>query len=98
MRASLGAGLNRLEFAAANLATITENTEIARSTLLDLDVASEMSRFIQASLRSDVVATMMSQAFGLKRNLLQIIDQSAHSPNPKQNQPSNLRHLKANLE
>ncbi len=44
-RAGLGASQNRLEFAAANIATTLENTEAARSNLLDLDIASEMSTF-----------------------------------------------------
>ena len=42
-RAVVGAAQNRLEFAADNLATSIENTEAARSSLLDLDVAKEMT-------------------------------------------------------
>ena len=44
-RAKLGASQNRLEFASTNLATSIENTEAARSDLLDLDVAREMTNF-----------------------------------------------------
>jgi len=75
MRASFGAGLNRLEFAAANLATVRENMQTARSGLLDLNVASEMTRFVQGKVRGSVIATVMSQAFNLRRNLIQLIDQ-----------------------
>ena len=44
-RATIGAAQNRLGFASANLASTIENQEASRSTLMDLDVASEMSNF-----------------------------------------------------
>src|SRR5690606_19217165 len=44
-RADVGASQNRLEFAASNLASTIENQEAARSALLDLDVAAEMTKF-----------------------------------------------------
>ncbi|KEO51646.1 flagellin, partial [Thalassospira permensis] len=44
-RAAVGVNQNRLEFAAQNLRTISENSENARSVLIDLDVASEMASF-----------------------------------------------------
>ncbi len=39
LRSDIGAGQNRLGYAAANIASSIENTEAARSLLLDLDVA-----------------------------------------------------------
>ena len=44
-RATIGVGQNRLEFAAQNLRSAQENNEASRSTLMDLDVAQEMTNF-----------------------------------------------------
>ncbi|MBP3128357.1 flagellin, partial [Thalassospira sp. ER-Se-21-Dark] len=44
-RAAIGTSQNRLDFAGQNLASTQENTESARSTLMDLDVAAEMTAF-----------------------------------------------------
>ena len=61
-RAELGSTLNRLEYAAATIAQTTENTEQARSNLLDLDVASEMGAFISKQILSQVGISMLAQA------------------------------------
>jgi flagellin len=71
-RATIGASQNRLEFAAANIATATENTEAARSQLLDLDVASEMSRFVSKQILVQAGVAMLSQANQLPGNLLRL--------------------------
>jgi flagellin len=44
-RADIGAAQNRLDYAAANLEVAIENSEAARSTLLDLDLAAEITNF-----------------------------------------------------
>ncbi|MBT6119546.1 MAG: flagellin, partial [Rhodospirillaceae bacterium] len=61
-RATIGANQNRLEFAAANLATATENTEAARSALLDLDVAAEMTEFTSKQILMQAGVSMLAQA------------------------------------
>lgn len=71
-RATIGAGQNRLEFAAANIATATENTEAARSQLLDLDIASEMSNFVSKQILIQAGVAMLSQANQLPGNLLRL--------------------------
>ena len=71
-RATIGASQNRLQFAAANLATTTENTEAARSQLLDLDVASEMSRFTSKQILVQAGVSMLAQANQLPQNLLRL--------------------------
>ncbi|MFT5438259.1 MAG: flagellin, partial [Alphaproteobacteria bacterium] len=63
---------NRLEFAAANIATATENTEAARSQLLDLDVASEMSSFVSKQLLIQAGVAMLAQANQLPQGLLSL--------------------------
>jgi flagellin len=71
-RANIGANQNRLEFAAANIATATENTEAARSQLLDLDVASEMSNFTSKQILVQAGVSMLAQANQMPQNLLRL--------------------------
>ncbi len=71
-RASLGANQNRLEFAAANIATATENSEAARSALMDLDVASEMSKFTSQQILVQAGVSMLAQANQMPQNLMRL--------------------------
>ena len=71
-RATIGANQNRLEFAAANIATATENTEAARSQLLDLDIAAEMSNFVSKQILIQAGVSMLAQANQLPNNLLRL--------------------------
>ena len=72
-RAEIGGDLNRLEFAEANIATTSENVEAARSQLLDLDIASEMSKFVSRQILLQSGASMLAQANKLPSNLLQLL-------------------------
>ncbi len=71
-RATVGASQNRLEFAAANIATTTENTEAARSQLMDLNVAVEMSTFVSKQILVQAGVSMLAQANQLPQNLLRL--------------------------
>ena len=71
-RAKLGASQNRLEFAAANVATQMENAEAARSTLMDLDVAAEMSSFTSNQILQQAGVSMLAQANQMPQNLLRL--------------------------
>ena len=71
-RATVGANQNRLEFASANLATAIENSEAARSALLDLDVAQEMSVFTGKQILVQAGVSMLAQANLLPQNLLRL--------------------------
>jgi flagellin len=71
-RANLGANQNRLEFAAANIAIAVENTEAARSQLLDLDIASEMSDFVSKQILIQAGVSMLAQANSMPENLLRL--------------------------
>ena len=73
-RATVGANQNRLEFAAANIATTKENTEAARSQLLDLNVASEMSNFVSKQILVQAGVSMLAQANQLPSNLLRLFN------------------------
>ena len=69
-RANIGAGQSRLDFAAANLATAVENTEAARSALLDLDIASEMTEFTSKQTLLQAGVSMLAQANQIPQALL----------------------------
>lgn len=71
-RAQVGAAQNRIEFAAANIATTYENTEAARSNLLDLDVAAEMSKFTSKQILVQAGVAMLAQANQTPQNLLRL--------------------------
>jgi flagellin len=71
-RADIGAGQSRLDFAAANLATAVENTEAARSALLDLDIASEMTEFTSKQTLLQAGVSMLAQANQIPQALLQL--------------------------
>jgi flagellin len=71
-RAGVGAAQNRLEFASDNLASTIENTEAARSSLLDLDVASEMTMFTAKQVLVQSGVAMLAQANQMPQNLLKL--------------------------
>jgi len=71
-RSTIGAAQNRLSFAAQNLATAIENAEAARSTLLDLDVAAEMTVFTSKQVLLQTGIAMLAQANQLPQNLLRL--------------------------
>ena len=72
-RAGIGANQNRLEFAAANLASSIENSEAARSELLDLDIASEMTSFTSKQILMQAGVSMLAQANQMPQNLLKLL-------------------------
>jgi flagellin len=71
-RSDIGAGQNRMEFASANIATTTENTEAARSDLMDLDMAAEMSRLTSRNILVQAGVAMLAQANQMPQNLLRL--------------------------
>ena len=71
-RAGVGAAQNRLEFAADNLSTTIENTEAARSALMDLDVAAEMTAFTAKQVLVQSGVAMLAQANQMPQNLLKL--------------------------
>ena len=71
-RARIGAAQNRLEFAAANIASTMENTEAARSNLMDLDIAAEMTVFTSKQILVQSGIAMLAQANQMPQNLLKL--------------------------
>jgi flagellin len=71
-RSTVGANQSRLDFAGANIATARENAEAARSQLLDLDVAAEMTKFTSSQVLMQAGVSMLAQANQLPQNLLRL--------------------------
>ena len=72
-RSDVGAAQNRLDFATSNLAASIENAEAARSQLLDLDIASEITQFTSKQVLLQAGVAMLAQANQLPQNLLQLL-------------------------
>jgi flagellin len=73
IRANVGAAQNRLDYAIANLSTATENAEAARSAIMDLDVAAEISRFTSLQLLQQAGVSALGQANQLPQSLLRLL-------------------------
>jgi flagellin len=72
-RATVGAYMSRFEFAAANIATQVENLDAARSALMDVDVAEEMTKFSSAQVLQQASVAMLAQANQMPQNLLRLM-------------------------
>ncbi|QEX23551.1 flagellin [Hypericibacter adhaerens] len=71
-RSTVGAYQNRLQFASDNLASAIENSEAARSNLLDLDIAQEMTTFTSKQILTQAGVSMLAQANQMPQNLLKL--------------------------
>jgi flagellin len=71
-RSNIGASQSRLDFAQANIATTQENDTAAKSQLLDVDVASEMTKFSSAQVLQQAGVSMLAQANQLPQTLLRL--------------------------
>jgi len=71
-RANVGAQQNRLDYAMQTIGTQVENMDAARSNLMDLDVASEMSTFTSKSILQQAGVSMLAQANQMPRNLMRL--------------------------
>jgi flagellin len=71
-RSQVGSSQGRLGFAAAAISTTVENTEAARSQLLDLDVAAEMTTFVSKQILTQAGVAMLAQAQKMPQNLLRL--------------------------
>ena len=61
-RATLGSVINRLEYAADNLANVSQNTSASRSRILDADYASETTELARTQIIQQAATAMLSQA------------------------------------
>ena len=73
IRAKLGAMQNRLENTITNLTTQSENLQAAESRISDVDVASEMTRFVRNQILTQSAVAMLSQANSMPQMAMQLI-------------------------
>lgn len=72
-RANTGSLMSRFEFAGANLATQVENLDAARSTIMDVDVADEMTKFSASNVLQQAATAMLAQANQMPQGLLRLL-------------------------
>jgi len=72
VRADIGGSMNRLDQASNNIATSMENLEAARSRMLDLDVAAEITYFTSQQILVQSGISTLAQANQLPQNLLRL--------------------------
>ena len=65
--------MSRFEFSAANLATTIENLDAARSTLMDVDMATEMTKFTSNNVLTQASVSMLAQANQMPQTMLQLL-------------------------
>ena len=72
-RATFGASLNRLEYAADNLANVSQNTSASRSRILDADYASETTELARTQIIQQAATAMLSQANQQAQSVLALL-------------------------
>jgi flagellin len=72
-RAKLGAYINRLEYAADNLANVAQNTDASRSRIEDADYADETSELARTQIISQASTAMLAQANQVKQSVLALL-------------------------
>ncbi|MFH0809248.1 MAG: flagellin [Pseudomonadota bacterium] len=73
LRGNVGANINRLGYASANLATTEQNTQAAESAIRDADMAAEMTEFTKNQILMDAGTAMLAQANLRSRNMLALL-------------------------
>ncbi len=73
VRATLGSTINRLEYAADNLANVSQNTSASRSRVLDADYASETTELAKTQIIQQAATAMLSQANQQAQSVLALL-------------------------
>ena len=72
-RATIGATINRLEYAADNLSNVSQNTSASRSRVLDADYASETTELARTQIIQQAATAMLSQANQQAQSVLALL-------------------------
>lgn len=75
VRAQVGASLSRLDFASSNLSVTIENSESAKSGLLDVDVATETTKYTAEQVIVQAGVSLLAQANQRPSTLLALLQQ-----------------------
>lgn len=73
IRANLGAMQNRLESVVTNLEHVSENTEQARSRIMDADIASETAKLTRNAILQQAGSAILAQANAQPQMALQLL-------------------------
>ncbi len=73
IRAVVGSLQSRFDFASNSITSSIQNTEAARSTFLDVDIAEESTNFASYQVRLQASISVLAQANQLPQNLLKLI-------------------------
>ncbi|MEO5366340.1 MAG: flagellin FliC [Magnetococcus sp. WYHC-3] len=73
IQSALGAGINRLELVASNLATQQENMEIGYSNVMDADIASETTALTRSAILQQAATAVLAQANQQPQLALQLL-------------------------
>jgi flagellin len=72
-RAKFGSTINRLEYAADNLANVSQNTSASRSRILDTDYAAETTELARSQIIQQAATAMLSQANQQAQSVLALL-------------------------
>ena len=72
-RAGLGASMSRLEYASDNLQNVSQNTQAARSRVLDADYAAETTELARTQIIQQASTAMLSQANQSQQAVLSLL-------------------------
>jgi flagellin len=72
-RATFGAAINRLEYAADNLSNVSQNTSASRSRILDADYAAETTELARTQIIQQAGTAMLSQANQQAQSVLALL-------------------------
>jgi flagellin len=72
-RATLGASMSRLEYAADNLQNVSQNSSAARSRVLDADYASETTELARTQIIQQASTAMLAQANQAQQSVLSLL-------------------------
>ena len=72
-RATIGAVINRLEYAVDNLNNVSQNTSASRSRILDADYASETTELARTQIIQQAATAMLSQANQQAQSVLALL-------------------------
>ena len=72
-RATLGATINRLEYAADNLSNVSQNTSASKSRILDADYAAETTELARTQIIQQAATAMLSQANQQAQSVLALL-------------------------
>ena len=73
-RATLGAMINRLEFAVDNLNNISTNTSVSRSMIIDTDYAEETSKLARTQIIQQAATAVLAQANQHQKMVLSLLE------------------------